>query len=193
MFMAQLPVQGDLVSVELPDSRTGLYAEAIVSRALAYQRVGKKITSTRSWARSIAATAARAESSGGAIALRERQTQLEHLSRYRRQTSSCYGYPLEIVLDMLATGSSESIDLRRAMGPERLMIARTALAALIGHPLDHPENCERCAAVAARDWASVLFEADVPDSAVRDLYAGLVEARVIPAAELRAARGVDDF
>lgn len=184
MFAVQLPVQGDLVRVELPGTATGLYAEAVVSRAMAYQRVGKKITSTHGWARAIAASAVRAESSGGESAARERQTQREHLSRYRRQSQSCHAYTLGRVLDILAAGHTDAIDFRSVMGADRLSVSRHALGAILGHALDHASGCTVCVAADARQWTALLFQQDVPESALRDLYQALVDARVIPSTSL---------
>lgn len=189
MALVRLPIAGQLVALELPQDYQSIAAQFLISAALAYGRVGKRITAPERWARAALSDAlaklGSAESpESGHQALRRR------IDRWQRHTPGpqATGTALADLFGLMLTGATSSADYSHLIDPCRQTQASKALAAVIGHELQDASHCSACAQAALDHWEAVLYVLDVPEAAVRDTHQALVEARVLPRLDPQTAR-----
>lgn len=181
MIPVTIPVAGMLVSLEVPAEVASLLVQVLISGALAYQRVGKAIWAPERWARRVSERCAAALAAGGDRWRAELQGHETHLRRWHAQAEAAWTHPFTTaeLVTLMHEGVSASTG-RVLVLPDRLPIARGALAALIGHGPDPADACALCRSAGGKGIDRLLYAHAISEQAVRELFLGLVAARVIP-------------
>lgn len=192
MRSLMVPIAGMLVPVEMPAQAGSVLVQVLVSGSLAYRRVGKPIWAPDRWARKIRERSAAALAAGGERWAKELGRHETDLRRWRTQAELAWSHPFST--SELVALMDEGVSLRTGrvlVLPDRLPIARTALAALVGHRPGQVDACEACSVAGGEGAERFLYAHRIPEQAVRDLFLGLVAAQVVPMPSLEQVRPSD--